>query len=309
MDLINWFFKSDQVEIKNKTQLINKYRILLSFNKPESAKALLILADSLTHKRQANSEITAMHFLPTDELHHYDTEVYETESFKDVIEQSKILRRNITTMFKASSDIENEIVNVANKSNHDLLLIGLGQSIYEGSLLGKILGFTTRIFNPEKFINTVIGKENKIDSLHFDEGTRQIVSKSKIPVGVFIDKNFTDTSLILIPVFDTEDWEQIVIYIQKFIYNSNAKIVVLDVEGQIMDNSPTMEKIHAIQQSTSNLTFKKKQTVEKDFLLQHGLMLISVEGWRYLINNKFSWLSDIPSTLIIADEKNKNKPK
>ncbi|WP_026727007.1 cation:proton antiporter [Flavobacterium denitrificans] len=303
LDLINCFFKSGQLEIKNKTQLINKYRILLSFNKPESAKALLILADSLTHKRQANSEITAMHFLPTDELHHYDTEVYETESFKDVIEQSRILRRNITTMFKASSDIDNEIVNVANKSNHDLLLIGEGQSIYEGSLLGKILGFTTRIINPEKFINTVTGKENKIDSLHFDEGTREIVSKSKISVGVFIDKNFTDTSLILFPIFDTKDWEQIVIYIQKFIYNSNAKIVVLDVQGQIMDDSPTMEKIHAIQQSTSNLTFRKKQTVEKDFLLQHSLMLISVEGWRYLINNKFPWLSDIPSTLIVADEK------
>jgi Kef-type K+ transport system membrane component KefB len=303
LDLINWFFKSDQVEIKNKTQLINKYRILLSFNKPQSAKALLKLADSLTHKRQANSEITAMHFLPTDELHHYDTEVYETESFKDVIEQSRILKRNITTLFKASSDIDNEIANIANKGNHDLLLIGLGQSIYEGSLLGKILGFTTRIINPEKFINTVIGKEKKIDSLHFDEGTRQIVSKSQIPVGVFIDKNFTDTSLILIPIFDTKDWERIVIYIQKFIYNSNAKIVVLDVQGQIMADSPTMEKIHAIQQSTSNLTFNKKQTVERDFLLQHSLMLISVEGWRYLINNKFSWLSHIPSTLIVTDEK------
>ncbi|MNL22315.1 hypothetical protein D3C87_1436580 [compost metagenome] len=195
-------------------------------------------------------------------------------------------------------------MNLANKGNHDLLLIGLGQSIYEGSLLGKVLGFTTRIINPEKFINTVTGKENTIDSLHFDEGTRQIVSKSQIPVGIFIDKNFKDTSRIFIPLFDVKDWEQIVIYIQKFIYNSNAVIVVLDIEGQIMADLPTMGKIHSIQQSTSNhLTFKKKQTVEKDFLAQQSLMLISVEGWRHLVNTKNSWLSNIPSTLIITDQK------
>ncbi|MNT35354.1 hypothetical protein D3C72_1713800 [compost metagenome] len=207
-------------------------------------------------------------------------------------------------MFKASSDIDNEIVNVANKSNHDLLLIGLGQSIYEGSLLGKVLGFTTRMINPENLISTVTGKENIIDNLHFDEGTRQIVSKSQIAVGIFIDKNFTDTSHIFIPIFDIKEWEQMVIYIQKFIYNSNARIIVLDVEGQIMADLPTMEKIHLIEQSTSNhLTFKKKQTVEKDFLIQQSLMLISVEGWRHLVNAKSSWLSDIPSTLIITDEK------
>ncbi|MNF10997.1 hypothetical protein D3C80_2121010 [compost metagenome] len=41
LDLINWIFKSDQVKVKNDAQLINKYRILLAFNKPESAKALL----------------------------------------------------------------------------------------------------------------------------------------------------------------------------------------------------------------------------------------------------------------------------
>ncbi|WP_289056946.1 cation:proton antiporter [uncultured Flavobacterium sp.] len=304
LDLINWIFKSDQVKVKNDAQLTHKYRILLSFNKPESAKALLKLADSLTHKRQDNSEITAMHLLPVDELHHYDTEVYETESFKDVIEQSRILKRHITTMFKASSDIDNEIVNVANKSNYDLLLIGLGQSIYEGSLLGKVLGFTTRMINPEKLINTVTGKENIIDSSRFDEGTRQIVSKSQIPVGIFIDKNFTDTSRIFIPLFDTKDWDQIVIYIQKFIYNSPAVIIVLDVEGQIMADLPAMEKIHSIEQSTPNqFTFKKKQTIEKDFLVQQSLMLIDAEGWRHLVNTKSSWLSDIPSTLIIADEK------
>lgn len=83
--------------------------------------------------------------------------------------------------------------------------------------MGKVLGFTIRIINPDKLINTVTGKENIIGSSRFDEGTRQIISKSQIPVGIFIDKNFTDTSLIFIPLFDTKDWNQIVIYRSLFI--------------------------------------------------------------------------------------------
>lgn len=71
-----------------------------------------------------------------------------------------------------------------------------------------------------------------------------------------------------------------------------------------MADLPAMEKIHSFEQSTPNqFTFKKKQTIEKDFLVQQSLMLIDAEGWRHLVNTKSSWLSDIPSTLIIADEK------
>jgi hypothetical protein len=31
-------------------------------------------------------------------------------------------------------------------------------------------------------------------------------------------------------------------------------------------------------------------------------MLISLEGWKHLIDEKSNWLADIPSTLIIANK-------
>jgi hypothetical protein len=31
--------------------------------------------------------------------------------------------------------------------------LGLGKSIFEGSLLGKVIGFTTRIINPDRLID------------------------------------------------------------------------------------------------------------------------------------------------------------
>ena len=304
LDLINWLFRSSKPETEEDIALKNKYRILLSFDRPESGRALLKVADGLTNKRSESSEITAMHFLPTEELHHYNTDVYENEKFKDIVEESVALNRNITTMFKASSDIDNEIVNVANKSKHDLLLVGIGQSIYQGSLLGRVLGFTTRIINPENILNTVTGKENILESAPFDDGTRQIIAKSHIPVGVLIDKDLSDINTIFIPLFSLKDWDFIQNYVQKFIQNINARIEILDVEGKIMADLDTKEKIRLMEQAAPNqLTLRKEQSIEKDFLDQQDLMLISIDGWKHLVENKSPWLANIPSTLILSEDK------
>ncbi len=304
LDLINWFFKSSKDDTEEDIILKNKYRILLSFDRPESGRALLKVADGLTNKRVESSEITAMHLLPIEQIHHYNTDTYEIEKFKEVIDESTALNRNITTMFKASADIDNEIVNVANKSKNDLLLIGLGQSIYEGSLLGRVLGFTTRMINPEKILNTVTGKENILESAPFDDGTRQIIAKSQIPVGILIDKDLTDISTIFIPLFETKDWELIENYVQKFIQNIDPRIIILDAQGNIEADLDTKERIRLMEQAAPNqLSFKKEQTIDKDFLEHQNLMVISIDSWKHLMDTKSPWLSNIPSTLIISDDK------
>ena len=71
--------------------------------------------------------------------------------------------------------------------------------------MGKILGFTTRIINPEKLLNQVTGKENLFENGPFDDRTQDIVSKSKIPVGILVDKSFSKTDTIYIPIFNQED--------------------------------------------------------------------------------------------------------
>jgi hypothetical protein len=67
-------------------------------------------------------------------------------SFEPIFEESEELNLNIT-IFKVNNDIETEIVDVANQGDYDLLLVGLGKSIFEGTLLGRVVGFTTRMIN------------------------------------------------------------------------------------------------------------------------------------------------------------------
>lgn len=301
LDLINWAFKSKQEEIPQEISQINTFKVLVSFGSPERGKSLLRLANSFIKKLNGNASITTMHLSLTNELHHYNVEEYEKESFKPIIEESENLNQKITTLFKASNDIDSEITEVANKGDYDLLLIGLGHSIFEGSLLGKILGFTTRFINPEKLLNQVTGKESLFENSPFDERTKNILGKSKVPVGVLIDKDFSSVDMVFIPVLSEND-TFLIQFAQKLINNSESQITILDLAGQVKNNPELKEKIRAIEQKAPNhINLLNKKIIDKEFLASQNLMIVSIESWKKFVDSKTLWLSDIPSTLILKE--------
>lgn len=301
LDLINWAFKSKPEEIPLEISQANKFKVLISFANPERGKSLLRLAHSLIKKLNGNAAVTAMYLTPTNELHHFDVEQHEKESFLPIVEESENLNQKITTLFKASNDIDSDITEVANKGDYDLLLVGVGKSIFEGSLLGKILGFTTRIINPEKLLNQVTGKESLFENSPFDESTSAILNKSKVPVGVLIDKDFTSADKVFIPVFsDTDTF--LIKFAQKLIKNSESQITLLDVMGHIKNNPELKEKIRAIEQTAPNhISVQSDKMIDKELLSQQELMLVSMESWKKLVDSKSLWLSNIPSTLILKE--------
>ncbi|MCQ4140534.1 cation:proton antiporter [Chryseobacterium sp. EO14] len=300
LDFINFIFKSKKDDEESPVNDA-KYRVLLSFDHPESGSTLLKLAHDFTHKMNGNKSITAMNIAPVNEMHAYDINEYENEQFKNVIETSNDLNLEVTTLFKASNDIENDLTHITNKGNYDLLLIMLGKSMYEGSLLGRLLGFTTKIINPEKLLNTVKGKGNIFNNSPFDDFTLQILDKTQIPVGILVEKEFTSADKVFIPIFNLSDF-YLLEYAKRLINNNNSQIIILDVAGQIRNNIEVKELIRSIEQVAPNhITLYNEKKIEKEFLNSQDLMLISSKSWKNLIDTKSIWLSDIPSTLIISN--------
>ncbi|WP_428067816.1 cation:proton antiporter [Chryseobacterium gambrini] len=300
LDFINFLFKSKKDD-EESPENDAKYRVLLSFDHPESGSTLLKLAHDFTHKMNGNKSITAMNIAPVNEMHAYDINEYENEQFKNVIETSNDLNLEVTTLFKASNDIENDLTHITNKGNYDLLLIMLGKSMYEGSLLGRLLGFTTKIINPEKLLNTVKGKGNIFNNSPFDDFTLQILDKTQIPVGILVEKEFTSADKVFVPIFNLSDF-YLLEYAKRLINNNNSQIIILDVAGQIRNNIEVKELIRSIEQVAPNhITLYNEKKIEKEFLNSQDLMLISSKSWKNLIDTKSIWLSDIPSTLIISN--------
>jgi len=100
LDFINFIFKSKEVSDNEEIADHNKYRILISFGNNEKGKSLLRLANSLTKKQKNSSNVTAMHLSLSDELHSFNMEDKEKNSFEPIFEESEQLKMEITTLFK-----------------------------------------------------------------------------------------------------------------------------------------------------------------------------------------------------------------
>ena len=299
LDLINYIFKSEETLNTEEAIEANKYKILISFGNYEKGKSLLRLANSLIKKQKEASTITAMHLSVSDEMHGFNLQDYEKETFVPILEESRLLNQNINTIFKATVDIETDIAEVANRGDYDLLLVGLGKSIFEGTLLGKVLGFTTRIINPDRLLDKITGKEGLFTNSIFDERTRQIIAKNKTPLGILVDNELNYTDKIFVPFFGTED-AFLVDYIQKFVYNNNSKIKIIDVNNQIENNFLIKNAIQTLEKTyPDNITLVNDYQILKPFLIKQDLMMISLDSWKKLVDSQSVWLSNLPSVLII----------
>lgn len=298
LDLINYIFKNKDAITPEIVTNIDKYRILISFGNNEKGKSLLRLANSLVKKQQDTASITAMHLSLSDEMHSFNMEDKEKASFVPIVEESRLLNQEITTIFKATIDIETEIAEIANEGDYDLLLVGLGKSIFEGTILGKVIGFTTRIINPDRLIDKFTGKEGLFENSPFDERTRQIISRTKMPLGILIDKDLQGVNQVFIPIFNAED-AFLIDYIQKLIYNNDSKVVVLDVNNHVNSTFVIKSSIESLlKKYPKNISLIQDRIVKKEFLSNQDLMIISLESWKTLVDSRSIWLSRVPSVLI-----------
>ena len=299
LDLIDYLFKSKSEAEEVEEIQDNKYRILVSFGNNEKGKALLRLANSLTKKQKASSSITALHLSISDELHAFNAREEEKDSFEPIFKESQQLNVKIDTIFKVTNDIETEIADVANQGEYDLLLVGLGKSIFQGTILGKLIGFTTRIINPDRLIDKFTGKEGLFENSPFDERTRQIVAKTKLPLGILIDNDFQNNDHVFIPIFKSED-AFLIDYAQKLINNNNSKIVILDINNHVQNNFVLQSAVVSLEaQHADNIAVLLGKEVAIAFLEQQDLMLISLESWKSLLDSDADWLIKVPSVLII----------
>ena len=298
IDVINYIFKRKEVIIPKEISN-SAFKILISFGNNEKGKSLLRLANSFVKKQKENTNITALHLSLSDEMHAYNLEEYEQEAFEPILLESKTINQEITTIFKATVDIETDITDIATKGNFDLVLVGLGKSIFEGTLLGKVLGFTSRIINPDRLLDKFTGKEGLFHNSPFDDRTRLIISKSKMPLGILIDKDFSEVNDVFVPIFSSDD-AFLIDYAEKLIYNSNSKITVLDIEDQVKNNAEIETEIKTLKHTyPENIAVLNENNMKAGFLAQQNLMIISLESWKKLVDSQSVWLSTVPSVLII----------
>lgn len=300
LDLINRFFPEKTLPATPPSLAeAGRYRVLISFGTPEKGRSLLRLANSFVQRAKGNAEVTAMHLSPINELNQFNREEYEEENFQPIQAEAEKIGLPVVTLFKPTSDIDKEISETANIGNFDLLLVGMGRSVFEGTLLGKILGFTTRMINPERLYDTLTGKEKFFENAFPDQRTLHILKSSKVPVGVLIEKEFNNLQHVFIPIFTHAD-AFLLLYAQKLIHHSQASVIVFDVNGLVRKHPEIKENIRMIEQvAPRHIALFSGNKLEKELLEKQDILLISIESWKQAVETHSIWLSYAPSVLIM----------
>ncbi|MFT3747832.1 MAG: cation:proton antiporter [Agriterribacter sp.] len=298
LDIINRFLPEKKEAIVTSLQL-SSYNILIAFSSPLKGVALLRLANAFVRRSVGVSSVTMLHLSPSNDLNQYNEAEYEKESFEPVKQEAGILNQPVVTMFRPSAAVESDIIDISQEGNFDMLLIGMGNSVFEGTLLGRVLGFTNKIINPEKLFDTITGKESFFDNSFFDDRVKNIIRSSKIPLGIFIDKDMKKVENVFLPVFSISD-SFLLIYAQKLIHNSNATIIILDATGVIDQNPEMRETIQMIEKiAPRQIILHNDRRMEKEFLQKQDVMLISLDSWNKAVETQSVWLSNVPSVLIV----------
>lgn len=302
LDLINYFFKEKLTAKSRLGAFANntpKFKILIPFGTAASGRSMLRLAAAFVKKSKENTAITALHLTPSSQINQYNIAAKENEIFELVDEESEKLGLSIERLFKPSQDIIPEVIRIANDEACDLMLIGTSRSIYEGTLLGNLLGFTSKLIEPEKLLKTLTFQQNIFEQSFFDARTQDIIDNAKVPVGIFINKEFVDARHVLLPLFATSD-EGLFLYAKKLVSNNGATVVIMD-NGGVSEKIPEIKEVISMMAEAAGGGIKLVQddVMDKNTFRHFDLMLISYGSWKMLTDAKTEWLKDIPSVLII----------
>lgn len=303
LDLIDRIFKKDKERSLAEENM--KYRVLCFFENESIGNSLIRLANIFVRRQQRQSEVTML-FLTSDNnmnMNHVDEE--GQEMFSKIKQEAEKISQPFHSLFALTSEESSKIVKTANDGRYDFLLLEVTSSMFDGNLLGNILNLSTQIFRlPHKALLQLFHRKDKISSLSMpnEERLLRIISKSDVPVGIFLDKGFINARNVFVLIMDEDD---IFLgdYLLRLVYNTYARITLLDKVG-IMDNSIEFNRyareIKAINPYLFT-TWMPEMSVTDTFLIKQDLLIISLKSWNRLQNSDFEWKTNLPSTLVITE--------
>ena len=289
MALINKFLKktiSDQDDE-------NPLNILVCFSKPETGKALCKIANYFMQSKLKNEQIASLHLLTKEEFEKIENiETYKASLYEGVMEECRKGNAMLRTFVKSSDDFVSEILSTSDDLDSNLLLIGIGKTVFTPQLWGAYQKFQAYKGVPQE-------AETKLDKIS-NKGVTTLLERNHKTTGIFIDHNLISIDDIFIPILDKTDIH-IFDYIKLLAEKTTARITIWDAIG-IIESVPELTKLfQTLQKNSDNSVsiWDNSKKIEYDFIKQQDLIIVGFDGWVKLISSAITWSHSLPSTLII----------
>jgi nucleotide-binding universal stress UspA family protein len=243
---------------------ITEDKILISFGPPVAGNRLLILANQMIEKHNDKANITALHLTPSSDISLQEAEVYEEEGFKPIRELAKKLGIKIETKYRATNEVSNEIVSIANEESYSLLLVGSSKAIFSRDETGgKIKNF---------------------------------IDDCNCSVGVLIDKGFNQINDVLLFIYESSD-KFLLQFGRKFLMNSASELTIIDRNNFLQKDKSIAEMLKV--NASKKINFQTEMKLTDTSANNYDLILISLESWDKIRETNSEWIKNSPSLLII----------
>ncbi len=289
MALIDKFLKKTSVNLEPDPPL----NILVCFSKPETGKVLCKVASYFMQSKIKNEQIASLHLMEKEEYDKIENiETYKASLYDGILQECKKGTAIIRTFIKPSDDFVSEILSTSDELNCNLVLIGIGKTVFSPQVWGSYQRFRAYQGKPDT-------TETTLDSIS-QKGVSSLLERNSRTTGIFIDHNLESINQIFIPILDKTDIH-IFDYIKRLAEKTNAEITLWDAIGAI-DSTPDIKRVFKIMQRNAEdrvLLWDNSKKIDYEFIKQQDLIIIGFEGWTKLISSAITWSHSLPSTLII----------
>lgn len=285
--------------IEGENELKKPVNALICFSKVKTGKALGALINKMVRFKPDKSSITLLNLIDAEQAQQIqDENIYKSDLFSDIIRLSEANKLSVRTFVKQSDNYVDDILRTAEEYNCNLVLLGIGNSVFNPSLWSQYLK---------------LKDENVVDEFYYQQlGTKvtsslknvsTLLNRNKLSTGIFAENDYSDSNTIFVPILTKEDAFSFP-YFYQMAKNPDVSVTVWDAIG-LMETGQKFQKLFQfiIKKTDGRVKlWDNNKKIELDFIQQQDLMIIGFSGWEKLIASALSWTHHLPSALIIKDK-------
>ncbi len=286
--------------IEGENELKRPVNALICFSKVKTGKALGALINKMVRFRPDKSSVTLLNLIDAEQAKHIqDENTYKSELFSDIIQLSEANKLSVRTFVKQSENYVEDILRTADEYNCNLVLLGIGSSVFNSSLWHKYLKLREENNLPEAALQQL--DEKAASSLN---NVSTLLARNKLSTGIFVENNYLDANQLFVPILYKEDAYSFP-YFYQMAKNPDVTVTVWDAIGLMESDQKFQKLFQFIAKKTDGRVklWDNNKKIELNFIQQQDLMIIGFNGWEKLIGSPLSWTHCLPSVLIIKDNK------
>ncbi|MDO5664301.1 MAG: hypothetical protein Q4G63_03465 [Bacteroidia bacterium] len=287
--------------IEGENELKRPVNALICFSKVKTAKALGALISKMVRFKPDKSSITLLNLIDAEQAKQIqDENVYKSDLFSDIIQLSEANKPSIRTFVKQSDNYVDDILHTAEEYDCNLVLLGMGSSVFNSTLWSKYLQLKDETVQSEVDYHQQLG-EKVATSLN---NVSTLLARNKLSTGIFVENNYSDANNIFVPILNKEDTFSFP-YFYQMAKNQDVTVTVWDAIGLVETDQKFQKLFQFIHKKTDGRVklWNNNKKIELSFIEQQDLMIIGLNGWEKLISSALSWIHHLPSVLIIKDNK------